>query len=822
MFANHPLLARIISFILLPLFILSIILFFHFQGSLATLSGELRVTGSVDTIRISRDAHGVTMIEAKSDRDAFYAMGFAHAQDRLWQLEIQRRMVQGRLSEVFGKETINQDIWFRTLDLYNQSQSAWMALSDEAQASLTAYKAGVNGWLAQGHQLPIEFTVLGITPQPWSENDSLSWIKLFALNLSGNITEEMHRFVANQRLDAAQMTAFYGNYPLDSPVTVSKNEQGPFSQHQLLSQVSAMLDLQKNLETQWQIGGQYVGSNAWVVSGTLTDDGHSLLANDPHLGLSIPSLWYVVDIQGDNLKVSGMSLVGLPLVVFGKNQHIAWGGTSMMADTQDLYFEHVNPLDVTQYRMGDEWLTFDSRSEVIQVKADFPAALRYPYNPLKVEIRSTIHGPVISDMDNLFEQPVSLKWTALAPGDTTYESFFKTTYATDWASFRQAFSYHVAPTLNMLYTDVDDNIGYLGVGKIPLRNKGQGGLPVPGWDADYQWTGMIPASQMPQSFNPDKGFIVNANNKVVDDDYPYFITNDWAPPERAERIEQLLRDNIDAGKKLTMAQMKTMQADTVNLGARKLLPLLNTLKPNNEKQAQVLAYMAQWDGDMAKGHIAATIFRAWMEQLRTQLFSDELHSSWGKTDLSAQLKQLVDNTSLVDLQRALNHQAIDWCDNVNTSVKESCNQVLLSALDDTIEQLRKLLGSDVDDWSWQNAQVTLYRHTPFSSMKGFNKLFERRISNGGSANSINVAAGQFKEGQGYLQTFGAGFRQIMGIAEGAQSHWYMNSTGQSGNVFSEHYDDAIIPFNKVQYFQLNDARQSTDNKVLTLTPRENK
>ena len=813
MLKSRPLMTRFTALVLLPCAAFAVYTWRNLRASLPEDSGSLIVAGISAPVQIRRDAHGIPFIEAKTDNDAFFAAGYVHAQDRLWQLELQRRVVDGRLSEIFGKDSIQQDIWMRTLGIRDAARASWETLSPEGKASLTAYTAGVNAYLAQGHKLPPEFLVLGLEPQPWTVYDSLGWNYMFALTLGGNFREEINRFVASQYLSTDKLHALFDGYPAETPLTVTAAEQ---AQAQKLMQVA---ELQQQLESDLKLGGRYAGSNGWVVSGKLTNDSQPIVANDPHLAVQVPSLWYGIRLKGDRIDVSGMSLVGLPVVIFGRNDHVAWGGTNMMADQQDLYFERVNPENPTEYEVNGRWEKFTTRTEQISVRNESPAFLRGALRPISIEVRGTRHGPVISDQFEGFDQPVALRWNVLErKGGASYESFRRANYARDWQSFNAAFSDYVAPALNLLYGDTQGNIGYVGIGSVPVRSKGEGTLPVPGWNDDYTWTGAIPFEQMPRSFNPPKGYIVNANNRVTAPGYPWFISHDWAPATRATRIEQLLQQKIAAGQRLSVADMQAIQGDVANAPSAALAKVMTRVIPQNEMQREAVRALSRWDGSMDRQSVGASIFVAWSDGLRRRIFADELEGPWNRRGKTRQLEPLTSRMQDGELAALLENDRLKWCDDVRTPEVETCHQALMLSLETSLKDLKKMHGSDVSEWTWGSVHRTQYAHTPFSQTNLLRPLFQREVANGGSSNSVNVAAASFRGTEGYVQTFGAGFRQIMSMGPHGSRHFYMNSTGQSGNVMSRHYDDMVVPFRDVAYYTL-DHQSPAATQPLTLTPR---
>lgn len=805
--------SRLIAFVLLPFLVLVGIGAWHLSHSLPLRQGQILVPGISHNVQIERDPQGVPRILAVTDRDAFFAVGFVHAQDRMWQLELQRRIARGRLSEVLGKDTVAQDIWFRTLGLERSARSSWAALSPEARVSLQAYTDGINHWLASGPVLPLEFSMLDVKPEPWTVYDSLAWAKVFALDLGGNYRREIERLLVSQRVDPAKLHVLFPEYPKGASTTVAALSDDQREKFERFAR------FQGALESKLRIGGKHVGSNAWVVSGKLTGTGATMMANDPHLGLQIPSLWYMASVKGDHVDVQGATLVGLPLVIFGRNQSIAWGGTNLMADAQDIYFEQVKADDSSRYDANGTWVEFDAHEELIQVKQDFPAFLRNPLQPLRVRVRSSRHGPVISDMFQVFDQPAALRWTALDPDDTSYDAFFRLNYARDWVSFQEALRQLVAPALSVVYADRNGNIGYLAAGRIPVRASGEGMIPVPGWNDTHEWTGAVPFEQWPRSYNPDAGFLVTANNKPVGDDYPHLITHDWAPPARADRITALLQRAATSGEPLDLAGMRRIQSDNHSEPARRLLARMLQHEPSNEQQRRAYTFLTAWRGDMSSDSVGATIFNAWAQLLKRKLLSDEMAGYWNKSRESGYAMAVAEDIDLDSIHRVITEGTDDWCDVQGTSdYRETCDEILDASLDDALREVLKITGDEsMESWAWGDVHETLYRHLPFSGVNVLRSIYERRIENGGSPDSINVANYSLEKSGGYSQTFGAGFRQLVALAPDTTEHLYMNSTGQSGNVMSRNYADMVEPFRDVEYLPLT-SRPGAGTEVLTLMP----
>jgi penicillin amidase len=814
MIKKYPLTIRAFYFLILPILAILVLIYKSlFLDALPINSGEVFVKGLREPAQISRDPEGVVYIEAKNDRDVYFSMGYAHAQDRLWQLEFQRRLSQGRLSEIFGESTIDQDIWIRTLGIYRSAIETIQHLEPESVESLEAYANGVNAWINTATELPIEFSILDISPEPWKVEDSLAWIKMFALNLASNSGREIQHYIASQYLSRNQLKAFFP-YGFDIPLYIS---------NQQVSQKSALIKIEKQqqlLKREYGIGNKYSGSNAWVISGKHTKSGFPIMASDPHLGVQIPSLWYPVSQKGTQIDVTGMSLVGLPIVVFGRNKKIAWSGTNMMADVQDIYFEEMSKTKQNKYMSQGRWVDFSSRVERIKVKSDFPSILRKELKPLDIKLRSTHNGPVVSDIFTGTDDLIVLKWTALQELDKSYDAFYKLTYADDWNSFKAALKLHVAPAMNMLYADIKNNIGMIGAGKIPIREGYSGNYPVPQGTGTFRWTGFIPFEDMPQTYNPDKGYLINANNKNSSSDYPFVISHEFAPNARAQRIEYLIKEKINSGQKFEHHDMKTIQADEVDMTAFKLLKVLKKHQGESSVNKNAIEFIRQWNGKAERESIGATIYYSWIMFLNEEIFADELTGYWNKKIHKEHLERLYETVS-PDYTFSLLRNDSEWCDNVNSTRIESCKEILEASLSKTIDELTKLLGDDMEEWQWGNAQYTQYTHSLFGKLKIFNTLFNRKISNGGAVNSINVSSSVYIKSKGFVQDFGAGFRQIIEFRKDSFLHFFMNSTGQSGQLMSPNYDNMVQRFRDVEFVKFEENDMPFAKKTL-LTPKESK
>lgn len=773
-------------------------LYLYLKSSVAPTTGTLALDGLNYPVAITHDTYGTPRIVARSDHDAYFALGFKHASDRLWQLEVQRRLAQGRLSELFGVETLSGDIAMRTFGLYRAARQSLPHLKKETVAALTAYADGINAWIMQSPSLPVEFRLFGIRPEPWDVIDSLSWQKAFSLTLSGNMMDELRRNQLQEHFTPAQIRYIYSH----DPVAPYANKTSSIANHSMVRS-DALID--------FGIGHLFTGSNAWVVSGKHTKSGQPILANDPHVGLQLPSLWYAASLKGDKLDVSGMTLVGMPMVIFGQNSAIAWGGTNLQSDQQDLFIETTSPRKPNQYLDGDEWKAFELRKEKIKVSAAFPAFLRAALNPVEIVVRQTKRGPVVSDIQMETDAVISLRWSALDPEDHTADAFFDVQYADDWREFRLALAQLKSPGLNFLYADRKGNIGHQVAGMMPKRAEGVGILPLPA-SPDNDWQSYYDFELLPSTFNPEKGFIVSANEKV-DHSPDIVISHEWAPRARHDRIAALLQQSIDAGELMTVSDMEAIQNDSRDLTALTLLPVLRQVPAKSPQEEEAIAMLAAWNGEFTSESVGATLFATWSHYLTHQIFDTALRHSWQRPAESDLLLSSLGRLSWADMARVVATNSHGWCEK---NQGNPCVKELRISFEKTLKQLTKISGTDsVREWKWSDFSSTEFSHQPFGKIKGLEWLFKRSVDSVTSPNSIDASNLQYDPMEGFTQDFGASFRQVFELNR-SNTHWYMISTGQSGNVMSRHFDDMIKPFSRARLTSLDVENQS--GSTLNLVP----
>lgn len=814
------LLMRAIAWILAALAALVLVIagggYLWLRRALPQTSGTLQVAGLAAPVQIVRDRDGVPHIRAQNEADALFGLGYAHAQDRLWQMEFQRRVGNGRLSELFGEGTLETDKFLRTLGVARAARSALENLAPDARASLEAYAAGVNSFIdSHAGRLPLEFSILGVTPEPWRPEDSLVWAKMMAWDLGGNWSGELMRVKFEAALGpeaAAELMPVYtpdgplilpdggDSLALAAPTAAPAASPTPAAKALPGATLDGLLSIGRFMEHELGIGGKLIGSNNWVVAGSRTASGMPLLADDPHLGARIPSIWYLAHISGGSIDAVGATLPGLPGVVIGHNGRIAWGVTNTGPDVQDLFIERVNARNEVEYR--GQWEPLTIIPETILVKgAD---------EPVELFVRVSRHGPLISDVTEGTGQPLAFRWTALDPVDGTLEAFLGINRARNWEEFTEALRGYHAPMQNFVYADVEGNIGYYAPGALPIRPQSDGTQPVEGWSGANDWAGYVPFDQLPHDFNPERGYVVTANNRVAPDSYPYLISTDWAPPYRAARITEL----IEAGQDFTVDDMAAIQADVVSLQARQVLPYLTALTPTGDLERAAVDLLKNWDGTMAGDSAAAAVYAAAYHALPEQLFADELRDLYEEEYLGESGWH-----SMLIADILAGRSSVPWCDNVNTAAAESCADTLAQALSAGLETMAEAQGtSDLRQWRWDRVHLAVFPHDPFDNVDVLRPLFSRSIPNGGDNFTVNV--GPIRRSDLYKQYNVPSYRQIIDLSALENSR-FMHTTGQSGQLLSSGYADLIEHWQRVEYMPMRYGREAVDAAAagtLTLTP----
>ena len=729
--------------------------------SLPKTAGTVEIAGPTAPIDIVRDARGVPHIFAQGETDAWFALGYVHAQDRLWQMELMRRLGAGRLAEIVGERGLQSDRFMRVLGLNHAVEEQWGGLDAPTRAAFEAYAAGVNAWLdGRSGALPIEFLLLRHSPEPWRPTDSLLWAKLMGMRLSGNWRTELFRARLLRSLPPDRVAELWPPYPGDAPVTVAA---APDIGGLDLERLAAALPPETTPEL------SPGGSNAWAVAGSGTAGGKPVLANDPHLGFSAPILWYLARVETPGFAVAGATVPGVPFVVLGHNRRLAWGLTTTEADLQDLFIERTATGDAAAYDTPEGPRPYVVREERIAIAGQ-------PDEVLKV--RRSRHGPVLSDvLGGPSSRAMALSATYLLPGDRTPQALRSLNLATTWPGVVAAMRDFHAPQQNLMVAVDDGTIGFIAPGRVPIRRSGTGGSPSPGWTGEADWTGYVPFDDLPRAVDPPSGRLVNANNRIVPADYPYFISQDWAPPYRAQRIDALL----DAGGSRDAAAAAGLQQDAVSPAVADLMPLLAAVEPGSAAAARALALLRAWDGDFDRDRPEPLIFTAWMRELTRRIFADELGDDfpdfWSFRPLL--------------LKSVLGGGRDHWCDDVRTQRTEACAGIAAAALSSVVAELAETFKRDMAEWRWGGEHPAIFDHPTLGGLPLVGGWANLLVEADGGDETVNRGGVRFDDSAApYASIHGAGFRGVYDLAD-LDAARLMIATGQSGNPLSRHYGDLL-------------------------------
>jgi penicillin amidase len=813
--------------------------YFYLRQSLPETGGAISVNGLSAPVDIIRDADAIPHIYAGRKLDALFGLGYVHAQDRLWQMEFQRRIGFGRLSEILGPAAIPQDRFLRTVGFGRAARSAWARLPAAAKQEVDAYVAGINAFLATHHgsALPPEFTLLRFEPEPWTGADVVVWQKMMAWDLSGNYSFELLRHDIVGKVGRPALADLMPPYPenglsitgagsagADAPLrsgTARQSESegpggaarthGSLSGGVSLSSVfAAALSTGEPAVSDLLLGGlrtESIGSNNWVMDGTLTASGKPLLANDPHLTARAPSIWYLAHLSGGEYEAIGATIPGTPAVVLGRNRSIAWGATNVAADVEDLYLERVDHTGrFAEFRGRQEPLQFIP--ETILVKGGAP---------VQMFARVSRHGPLVSDAIDALNQasperralppiePLAFRWTALDPDDTTIVAMMRMSEAHNWKDFTSALREFVVPSQNFVYADVDGHIGYYAPGRIPVRAAGDGTLPAEGWTGQSEWTGWVPFDELPHAYDPPEHLIVTANNRPAPPDYPHMLGVEWAEPYRAQRILERLRLQT----KLTPDDFASIQADTLSLNARALLPvLLGHVVPHHAADAEAIRILRRWNYDARGDSAAAAIFQAWFLRLVPTLLNDDL----GPLTIENYAGRFSYITRFI--LRVLDSgqtTSRSWCDDQRTPRTETCDDAVSTALDEAVADLSRRLTGEMARWRWDGVHRAMFPHQGLDSVALLRPFISRSVPSGGDWSTVDVGA--VAADHPYEQRSVAGYRQIIDLSPANDSR-FADALGQSGHFLSRHYDDGLSDWTAVRHRRMRMERPDVERGAL--------
>ncbi|MEU7094462.1 penicillin acylase family protein [Streptomyces viridifaciens] len=838
------------------------------RASFPEVDGTVKVAGLSAPVDVKRDANGIPQLYADTSEDLSRAQGYVQAQDRFWEMDVRRHITAGRLSEMFGDSQVDTDSFIRTMGWRQVAQKEYdTKLSPETKKYLQAYADGVNAWLAEhpgGEKASLEYAMLGAVnsgykPEQWTPVDSVAWLKAMAWNLSGNLQEEIDRSLLAQDFGPDKIAELYPEYPYSRNGTIVKTgtvsgdtyrpadgstqpgaapggstAQGATTTKALMQGLTDRIDGMPQL-----LGrpGQGIGSNSWVVAGSHTTTGKPLLANDPHLGPGLPSVWYQMGLHCRTLSsacqfdVSGFTFAGMPGVVIGHNKDIAWGFTNLGADVTDLYLEKVTGPDTYQVDGKDE--KFDLRKETIKVAGG---------EDRTITVRTTRTGaPLISDTSteqqnvgkyapNGSSAPdrgtggygVALQWTALSPGKTM-EAVFELDKAKNWDDFRNAAKDFAVPAQNLIYADAK-NIGYQAPGVIPVRGgKGDGSMPAPGWDSSYQWKpDPVPFTALPYSFNPAVGYIVTANQAVVDPNYKYNLTKDWEYGTRAKEITDQIEGLLKNNGKISPDDMQTLQLDNTSIMAKTLVPLLLKQQIDDPYVRRAQDLLKDWNYHQDADSAAAAYYNGVWRNLLSLAFGQKFPADIRAKDNCLLVRQQDDPTKpdssskivtqcgtrdpgkaqpdggdrWTEVVRAqLDKPDSSWWTYIDSQHKEQkgLDNLLKEAMKNARQDLTSLLGKDISTWSWgrlhklELREQTLGTDNSSIASGAVHKLLNRgpyRLSGGSAA----VDAAGWNAAAGYQVDWIPSMRMVVDLNDLDSSRW-INVGGESGHAFHANYND---------------------------------
>ena len=763
------------------------------RSSLPRIDGTVALPGLEAPAEVLRDHEGIPHVFAKSARDATFALGYLHAQDRLWQMALQRRYAQGRVSEILGERGFDTDRLMRTVGFARQAARITARLDAGTRARLEAYSAGVNAYLASDPVLPVEFAALRTGFEPWKPEDCVAWLLVMSWDLSSNWRSELSRLRLATKVGPERASQIIPPYPGDQakPLPDFKTLYA-----QLDGQARALLALSPGTE-------QAIGSNNWAVSGARSETGAPIVANDPHLGLQAPALWYLVHLQSPEGNVVGGTLPGLPFVVLGRNDGLALAFTTTNSDTQDLFVEKLVGDDGYLTPQGPAKL--EVRDEEIKVGAE----------SRKVRIRTTRHGPVLSDAIGAMQDVapkgyvMALAWAAMTDDNATMRAGFALNAARDRDALLAALRDFAAPHQNVVYADIAGHVGFIAPARVPVRspdNEAQGRVPVPGWIAKYDWQGFLPYEDMPQVSDPPAGAIVTANHKITPPGYRPFLSVDWFLPWRAQRIEALLA----ARPKHSLDSFAHIQGDVQSRLAVELLPVAMAARPGTGEGRAAQALMKGWNGEAVMDSAAPLVFEAWYRELTRLVYADELGELFG--DSWEQRPGF-----MVSVMKGEPGYA-RWCDDVTTPEVETCDVMAARAFDRAAADLARRFG-DRSAWRWGTAHEAASDHRPFGFVPRLAPIFNIAPQTPGDSYSVDVGSNIIRdEARPFANKHAGSLRAIYDLADLDRSR-FMQSTGQSGNFISPWYKNLAERWARVEYVTIPADRAKIDAAhVLRLEP----
>ncbi len=794
-------------------------------NSFPQIDGEIHLAGLDGPVDVYRDQMGIPHIYATTQHDLFFAQGYVHAQDRFWQMDFWRHIGAGRVAEMFNSQ-VDTDMFLRTLNWGEIAKQEYEALEPEFKAMVDSYTEGVNAYLKDHDKeaLSLEYEILGLLNadykiEAWEPSHTLTWGKMLAYDLRGNIDEEIKRAILLKTLTPEQVDELFPSYPDDHPIivnTIGEGTSAPANPAAVAAEIpDETLDtLYRNVTLLDEIMGPFdngIGSNSWVIAGSRTATGMPILANDPHLAIQMPSIWYQIGLHckpkndACPYDVAGFSMAGVPAVIIGHNDKIAWGMTNLGPDVMDLYIEKVNPENPNQYEVNGEWVDFEIRKEIIKVAGG---------DPIEMDVRISRHGPIVSEVygvlknegdpddekfipfkDNVgVELPehyaIALKWTAFTVSSSFVAPWMMNT-AQNWEQFREATRTAKVPSQNLVYADIEGNIGYQAPGDIPIRKNGDGTLPVPGWSDDYEWTGYIPFAELPYTFNPVEGYIVAANNQVEPRGYPYLISKDYDLGYRADRIADMIEN---APGKIDLAYVQKMQGDNYDGGAPNILPVLLGMKFDASNLTEGLATLKTWDYQASADSAPAAIYEVFWKNLLAETFNDDVPERYYPNGNSPWFE--IVRITIAD------PNSFWWDDKTAKGVVETRDEIFARSFEKAIAELEDTLGKDQSKWTWGALHTATFKNGTLGQSGIFliEDLFNRGpFATGGGAAIVNATG--WKASLGYEVTSVPSMRMIVDFSN-LNNSVTVHPTGQSGHVYHPHYIDMAPLWASIQYYPM--------------------
>ena len=762
--------------------ILSIGLYSWLYPPLPQYEGELKIKGIIDSVHVYTDSYGTPHIFAENESDLFFTAGYLAARERLFQLSTVALAVKGELSSVFGDDFINTDIYLRTWRIHHTGKKMIETMDPENREIFETFCKGINYHIDEAvKDLPIEFKILGYRPSYWDPSIVAGYARMMAHEMQGSWKSEIIFGAIQSYFGKSKLLEIIPKLKTDN-TTISDATFSGFN-----PVLKKILASENQLRSILGNPAADIGSNSWVVSGERTNTGKPFLANDPHLAFSQPSRWYEIHLSGGRFNVSGVCLAGIPLPVIGQNERAAWGFTNTMVDDVDFFIEKINPLNKNQYKHGKVWKEISVVKEVIPLKNGRDSV---------IFIRSTHHGPIISDIHPLIEKElsaVSFSWTGHWI-TSEMDAWVKLNNMKNWDDFTEGIKSFGVPGQNIIYGDIDGNIGWRPAVYIPVRREGFSMVPKPGDNPLFDWKGRVPFSEMPFLYNPKKGYISTANNKTIGNDFPYYISGLWADPSRIKVINK----NLDSIANYKIEDMKDIQLDYTSEFALTMLPFILKQENGNENRnlKKALEFLKEWDCVESKDSEATLIFHSIIKQLVKNIYYDEL-SLIGDDFFNgfAELKYFVHRK----LREIVTNEKSSWIDDIKTKTKiETLDEIIARSMVDGILFIEDNYGTNWSNWKWGDAHTITHRHmlSKSSFLNWFFKLNVGPFRSGGSDKTPN--AGGYKVTDSFLQTSGASMRRIVDFSKMDETQIIL-PTGQSGLPNSPHYKDQAKLYNRGKY-----------------------